>query len=151
MNPFVGQNIGANKVDRAKDALNQGMRFAILWGGGSFILLFFIAEPVASLFSIEQEVIDNIALYLQIVPLGYALRGVFDIIANVLNVLRKPLLSAGLIFTQMILLIVPLIYLGSSLYGIRGIFYGLVVANIIAGTIAYFTLRWQIKNPITGS
>ena len=151
MNPFVGQNIGANKVDRAKDALNQGMRFAILWGGGSFILLFFIAEPVASLFSTEQEVIDNIALYLQIVPLGYALRGVFDIIANVLNVLRKPLLSAGLIFTQMILLIVPLIYLGSSLYGIRGIFYGLVVANIIAGTIAYFTLRWQIKNPITGS
>jgi putative MATE family efflux protein len=151
MNPFVGQNIGANKVDRAKDALNQGMRFALLWGGGSFVLLFFIAEPVASLFSTEPEVINNIKLYLQIVPLGYALRGVFDIIANVLNVLRKPLLSAGLIFTQMILLIVPLIYLGSSLYGIRGIFYGLATANIIAGTIAYFTLRWQIKNPITGS
>jgi Na+-driven multidrug efflux pump len=50
----------------------------------------------------------------------------------------------------MILLIVPLIYLGSNLFGIKGIFFGLAIANIIAGTIAYLVIRQQIKDPITG-
>jgi putative MATE family efflux protein len=151
LNPFVGQNIGANRVDRAKEALNRGMRFAATWGIGSFLLLLIAAKPIAGLFSTEAEVIENIILYLHIVPMGYALRGVFDIVANVLNVLRKPLHSAGLIFMQMIILIVPLIYIGSYLYGIKGIFGGLVSANIIAGAIAYFVLKQQLKNPITGT
>ena len=150
LNPFVGQNIGANKVNRAKEALSKGMRFALLWGIGSFALLYIAARPLANLFSTEPEVIENIILYLHIVPIGYATRGVFDIVANVLNVLRQPLYSAGLIFMQMIVLIVPLIYLGSYLWGIRGIFFGLVAANIIAGTIAYFVLQQKIKNPVTG-
>jgi putative MATE family efflux protein len=150
LNPFVGQNIGANKVERAKEALNKGMRFALLWGIGSFGLLYVIAKPIAHLFSTEQEVIEYIILYLHIVPIGYAARGVFDIVANVLNVLRLPLYSAGLIFIQMILLIIPLIYFGSYLWGVKGIFFGLVTANIISGIIAYFVLKQKIKNPITG-
>jgi Na+-driven multidrug efflux pump len=76
---------------------------------------------------------------------------VFDIVANVLYVLRKPLLSAGLVLMQMIFLIIPLIYIGSYFYGIKGIFIGLVVANIISGTIGYLVLRNQLKNPITGA
>ena len=151
LNPFVGQNIGANKASRAAEALKKGMRFALLWGIGSFILLQLIARPVANLFSTETEVIEYIILYLHIVPIGYALRGVFDIVANVLYVLRKPLLSAGLVLMQMIFLIIPLIYIGSYFYGIKGIFIGLVVANIISGTIGYLVLRNQLKNPITGA
>ena len=151
LNPFVGQNIGANKVERAKEALNKAMRFALLWGIGSFILMLFIARPVAKLFSTETEVIEYIILYLHIVPIGYALRGIFDIVANVLYVLRKPLLSVALILMQMIFLIVPLIYIGSYFYGVKGIFSGLVAANIIAGTVGYLVLQQQLKNPITGA
>ena len=151
LNPFVGQNIGANKVERAKEALSKALRFALLWGIGSFLLMQLIARPVANLFSTEKDVIEHIVLYLHIVPLGYALRGVFDIVANVLYVLRKPLLSVGLILMQMIFLIVPLIYLGSYFFGIKGIFIGLVIANIISGIIGYFVLKQQLKNPITGA
>jgi len=151
LNPFVGQNIGANKVSRAKEALNKSMRFALIWGIGSFLLLLLLAKPIAYLFSTETEVIENIILYLHIVPIGYAMRGIFDIVANVLYVLRKPFLSAGLVLVQMIVLIVPLIYIGSYFYGIKGIFIGLVAANIIAGTIGYLVLKQQLKNPITGA
>jgi MATE family, multidrug efflux pump len=151
INPFVGQNIGANRVDRAQEALAKGMRFAVFWGMGSFIVLYLIAEPLAKLFSTEQEVIDYIIFYLHIVPAGYALRGVFDIVANVLNVIRKPLVSGALIFMQMLVLIVPLTYLGSTFYGVKGIFWGLVSANIIAGLIGFLVLRQKMKDPITGS
>ncbi|MEN8250092.1 MAG: MATE family efflux transporter [Bacteroidota bacterium] len=144
LNPFVGQNIGANKIDRAKEALNKGMWFAMLWGGGSFLVLYVIARPVAYMFSSEEEVVENIILYLHIVPLGYAARGVFDIIANVLNVLRKPLHSAGLIFMHMILFIVPFIYIGAYFFDVTGIFFGFIIANIIAGFIAWFVLKREL-------
>ena len=151
MNPFVGQNIGANKVDRARSALKQGIIFAVLWGIGSYVFLFSLSKPIARMFSTDEQVIEYIILYLSIVPLGYAFRSVFDLVANVLNVLRKPLLAAGLVFTQMIVLIIPLIYLGSYLFEIRGIFYGIVLANIVSGVIGYLTINWQLKNPITGT
>jgi len=151
LNPFVGQNIGANNVDRAKEALNKSMRFALFWGIGSYLLLLVIARPVAKLFSTETEVIEYIILYLTIVPIGYAFRGIFDIIANVLYVLRKPMLSAALVLMQMILFIIPFIYLGAYFYDIKGIFIGLVMANVLAGAISYWVLQQQMKNPITGT
>ena len=83
--------------------------------------------------------------------MGYAFRSVSDLVANVLNVLRKPLLAAGLVFTQMVVFIIPLVYLGAQLFEIRGIFAGLVIANFSAGIIAYFTIKHQLRNPITGS
>lgn len=151
MNPFVGQNIGANKVERAQHAMSLAMRFAILWGAGSLVFLYFLAEPIATLFSTEEVVIENIVLYLHIVPVSYAFRGVFDLSANVLNVLRKPLLAAGLVFLQMICLLVPFIYIGAKFWAVKGVFYGIVLANIIASIIGYFTTRHQLKNPITGN
>lgn len=151
LNPFVGQNIGANNVSRVKSAMKQSLTFAVLWGIGSYFFLFSLASPIARLFSTEESVIQYIILYLSIVPIGYAFRSVSDLVVNVLNVLRKPLLSAGLVFAQMIIFIIPLVYLGSSLYEVKGIFFGLVLANILAGIIGFFTIRQQLKNPFTGS
>ena len=151
LNPFVGQNIGANRVDRATAALKMGLSFAVLWGIGSYIFLFTLARPIARLFTTEPEVIHYIVLYLSIVPIGYAFRSVSDLVVNVLNVLRKPILAAVLVFAQMIIFIVPLVYLGAYLFEVKGVFIGLVISNFIAGIVAYFTIKYQLKNPITGS
>lgn len=151
LNPFVGQNIGANRVDRVKEALKKGLTFAVLWGIGSYLFLFSLAKPIANLFSTEVEVIENIILYLSIVPIGYAFRSVSDLVVNVLNVLRKPLLAASLVFIQMIILIIPLTYFGAQYFALKGVFFGLVIANFCAGIIAYFTIKYQLRNPITGS
>jgi Na+-driven multidrug efflux pump len=151
LNPFVGQNIGANRFDRINEALKKGLTFAVLWGIGSYFFLFIMAKPIARLFSAEEEVIEYIVLYLSIVPLGYAFRSVSDIVVNVLNVLRKPLLSASLVFGQMIVLIIPLVYLGAQIWEVKGVFAGLVIANFCIGIIAFFTIRYQLKNSITGS
>ena len=83
-------------------------------------------------------------------PIGYAFRSVSDLIVNVLNVIRKPLHSAGIVIVQMLFFIVPLVYLGSYFFGVRGIFWGIVIANVMSGIIAFFTIRYQLRNPITG-
>ena len=61
-----------------------------------------------------------------------------------LNVLRKPLYAATLAILQMFVLMIPMAYLGAQWYGLTGIFGALTLANIIAGTIAYGVLWYQL-------
>jgi len=118
--PFVGQNMGAGKHDRAKRGISLSNRFAVLWGAGMLLALALFARPIASIFNKSPEVISGIVTYLRIVPIGFGLQGVFVVSTTTLNVLRKPLHSAGLCLTQMFVLYIPLAYLGSSqIYAVR--------------------------------
>ncbi|MCK4653412.1 MAG: MATE family efflux transporter [Candidatus Cloacimonetes bacterium] len=139
--PFVGQNIGAKKYNRVEKGIIFSKRFAILWGAIMFIILVLSSRPIASIFNKDPDVISTIILYLSIVPIGYGLQGILLICNTSLNVLRKPLQAAGLIITQMFILYIPLAYLGSYLFGIKGIFSGIALAYLIAGIIAHFVLK----------
>ena len=139
--PFVGQNIGAKKYNRVEKGIILSKRFAILWGAIMFIILVLSSRPIASIFNKDPDVISTIMLYLSIVPIGYGLQGILLICNTSLNVLRKPFQAAGLIITQMFILYIPLAYLGSYLFGIKGIFSGIALAYLIAGIIAHFVLK----------
>ncbi|MCK4694684.1 MAG: MATE family efflux transporter, partial [Candidatus Cloacimonetes bacterium] len=120
--PFVGQNIGAKKYNRVEKGIKLSKRFAIFWGAIMFIIFVLASRPIAGIFNKDPDVISTIILYLSIVPIGYGLQGILLICNTSLNVLRKPLQAAGLIITQMFILYIPLAYLGSYLFGIKGIF-----------------------------
>jgi Na+-driven multidrug efflux pump len=64
---------------------------------------------------------------------------------SVLNVLQKPLHAAALTAVQMFVLLIPLAYIGSSLFGLVGIFGAIITANTIAGIVGYFVLRRAIE------
>jgi putative MATE family efflux protein len=142
LNPFVGQNIGAGQLPRARQALKMGQRFALLWGAGSFVFMIIMGRYIAPLFSEDQEVVNYIALYLAILSISFGLRGVFDISVSVLNVLRRPLHAGLLVLMLMFILLIPLAYAGAGLFGVKGIFWASSVANVAAGLIAYLVL-WQ--------
>ena len=51
MAPFVGQNYGARKCDRIRQALKIGMGFSLCWGFAIACVLSIFSTPIASLFS----------------------------------------------------------------------------------------------------
>lgn len=139
LGPFVGQNWGARKFDRVKTGIKDSKQFSIVWSLAIFALLAILARPIAGIFNKNPVVISTIALYLRIVPIGYGLYGVLLISASVLNVLRKPIHAAMLTITQIFVLYIPLAFLGSYLFGVKGIFAALAVSYLISGIIAHFT------------
>jgi len=110
-------------------------RFSLLFGLGAFILLAAAAHPVAGFFTRNPDVIAAIKLYLRIVPLAYGLQGILVVAGAALNALNKPLHAAGLVLTQMIVLFVPLAYLGSSL---AGVFIALGLVYALGGIAGHF-------------
>jgi putative MATE family efflux protein len=141
LGPFVGQNVGAARFDRVREAMWLSQKFAFVWGGAMLVLLAAAARPIASLFSDSPEVIDTAVRYFRLIPVGYGLQSVLLLSNTALNVLKKPLHAALLIIIQMFVLYIPLAYLGSRLIGVPGIFIAATTANCLAGVAAFLWLR----------
>jgi putative MATE family efflux protein len=139
--PFIGQNLGAGRLDRVSLGVKQSERFSLLWGFGAFLILAAAARPVASVFNDNPQVIEGIVLYLKIVPLALGLQGIVTISNSALNVLNKPLHAAGLILVQMVLVYIPLAYLGSTLFGLAGVFGALAFVYAAGGICAHLLVK----------
>ncbi len=146
MAPFIGQNLGAGRIDRIKEGFGLVMKFSIAWGLFMLVILFFLGQYIAPLFSDDPSVTKIIILYLTITPLGYGVRGVYTICNTALNVIKKPFQASSITIVQMFVVYVPLAYLLSSQIGIKGIFWALAVAYLAGGVAGYLMFR---KNLIT--
>lgn len=146
LTPFAGQNWGAKKYDRLKLAIRYSQKFALIWGVLLIFIFIFLGEITAKLFSKNPVVTETITLYLFIVSLSYGFQSLLMLSGSVLNALNRPIPSAILSITRMIILYIPLAYIGSILFKIPGIFWAASVANIIAGIFAFLWLRKILKN-----
>jgi Na+-driven multidrug efflux pump len=143
--PFIGQNWGAGKFDRVHLAQRCSNRFTFWWGLLCAVVFLLIAAPIARLFSEDPDVVDGIVSYLWIVPIGYGLQGISLLASASFNAVNKPLAAASLSLIRMFVLYIPLAYFGGRLLGLRGLFGGMSLANIVAGVIALLWLAHARK------
>lgn len=141
--PFVGQNWGAKQYDRVTLSLRQSSLFCACWGTLTAAILAVSARWLPSLFDSNPEVVAIAATYLLFVPISYGAMGIILISNASFNALGKPIPSVVTILTRMLVLYVPLAYLGSKLFGVNGIFAAACFANMAVGIGAYL---WSQKN-----
>ena len=135
--PFVGQNWGADRRDRANHAMVLSFRVALLWGGFVALALFGFRTEIAGLFDENPAVIEVAELYLMIVPIGAGAWGVLMMASAIFNSLGKPISSTTMSIIRMFVIYVPLAFLGKSLFGVTGIFLAGCVSNLAMGVIAF--------------
>ena len=141
MTPFVGQNFGAGNCDRVRAALRFGVKFSLVWGGVTFTVLYFLSGIIAPIFNDNKAVIASIILFLQIIPISYAMYGISTLVNSTFNALGKPLQASLVIILHLFVFVLPLAYLGSKVYGLKGIFVGIAVGNAAVGIIAYLMVQ----------
>jgi putative MATE family efflux protein len=142
---FAGQNWGAGKVNRLTKGLNIGTLFALGWGLLLFVVAQIWANPIASIFSDNKEVINITADYLLIVSFSYGFQGILMVGVNIFNGINKPLPSAGLTALRMVGLYVPLAWLASVYWNLTGVFWSAFLANIVVGILTYSWLMNFLK------
>jgi len=146
--PFVGQNWGARAFDRVRLALQQGFLFCIAWGLLAALVLGLGARPLATLFNPDPEVVAIATRYLWLVPIGYGALGVVRISSSVFNAIGKPMPSVVMTVTHMLVLYIPLAYVGGRIAGPTGIFIATLVANLVMGIGAYAWNRRACDRPL---
>ncbi len=139
--PFVSQNLGADRLDRIRECLRLSSRFAMLYGGGIALTFFLGAPLLASIFSQDAEVVATLVLYIRIVSFGYGMMEVHRYSGIILTGLHKPASSALLNGIRVLVLLIPLSWLGAHLWGVLGVFACRLATDLLAGVLGLFWVR----------
>ena len=134
--PFIGQNWGAGKIARIRQAFAAAMRFVVYWGLGCAVLIIAFARPLAERFSDDPVVVHYVTLYLRIVMIASFGGLATAVAAAVFNGLNRPLEGAAMNVLRMFALMVPLAWIGGRLYGLTGLFAGIAASHLLAAVMA---------------
>ena len=113
----------------------------LVWGGLAFVLLYLLSGVIAPIFNDDKAVIAAIILFLHIVPISYGMYGISALANSMFNALGKPLHASLVIILHLFVFVLPLAYLGSIIYGLKGTFVGIAVGHGVIGIIAYLMIR----------
>lgn len=138
---FVGQNFAAGQHQRIWQALSIAVRFILVWQVVVWLVLWAISPFLATIFSQDPVVIDEIINYLMIMPIGYAGMGIVLCANSALNALQKTSVSMLLNLVRLSAFYVPLAWLGGHYYGFEGLLFGASIGNLIAGFIVWGLIR----------
>ncbi|PKQ16953.1 MAG: MATE family efflux transporter [Actinobacteria bacterium HGW-Actinobacteria-7] len=139
--PFIGQNWGAGNKERVGRAVKVALALASGWGLMVWLLSIAFGRPVASIFNDNPLVIATVMSYMAIVFPSLFLLGALTTVNSALNALHKPLVSMMLSLVRMLVLYVPLAFLGSALMGLTGVWWAAFAANVASGIVAVVWFR----------
>ena len=140
--PFIGQNFGAGHHDRMDHGLKMVFIFSLCWGAAIAVVLAIWGERFSSLFDTNPAVIKVATTYLLIVPASYGFHGVTLMASSAFNALGKPLPAIILTFVRVMVLYIPLAWLGKHfLHTTSSIFVAACIANVSVGIWAWLWNR----------
>ena len=139
---FVGQNSSKHQYQRIKQALKIASKFSITWGVAVFVLFLFFGHTIASIFTNDANVIEIVKKYFYIIGASYGLQGLVILSTASFNGVNKPYPSAIFSIIRMLVLYVPLAWIGAGIFNIYGVFWAGFIANIVTGPLA---LRYLFK------
>lgn len=134
---FIGQNASKQKFGRIFTALKYARTFSLVWGALVFVLLLIFRHSIASIFTSDTKVIGIAASYFLIVGSSYGFQGLGMLSMASFNGLNKPFSSMFFSMIRLLVLYVPLAWIGSKFFALNGIFWAGFIANIVAGILAF--------------
>ncbi len=143
--PFVGQNAGAKRIDRVKEAVRFALQANFVYGVLLALLLAAFGEEVGRIFSDDSEVVRVTAVYLLILPVTYPILAVVNISSQTFNSLAKPIPAMVIGALKSMVIQVPLAYAGAAVGGIQGVFVGMALSTVVVAVVAYAWLRRAMK------
>lgn len=147
---IVGQNLGADNIPRAKNAVKTSMILSTLISiaGGTLILIF--AENVVRLFTDEPEIIKLGTFYLRLISGSIPLMGIFQNFIGTFQGSGHTLSAMVMMMGRLWAIRIPSIWILKTFtnLGSNSVWYAMVFSNAIicmVGLGIYKTGKWQHK------
>jgi putative MATE family efflux protein len=137
MNPFAGQNLGACRVGRVREAMRKLAVFCLVLGAAEALVLYAGRDWISSRFTSSTAVIAASVMYLAFVPLSYGPGGMIAIANAAFNGLDRPFAAVLVSVARTLLVNVPVAWLGARLFGVAGVFFGICAANVLVGVASW--------------
>ncbi len=143
--PIIGQNYGAGKMDRVRQAFRDGMLFT---AGVTVIvatLLFLFRAPIADLFNAQGVARDLVYLFCGPLALMWYFNGVIFITNAGFNNLGHPFRSTMINWGRQTVGTVPFVLLGAQLWGAQGVMIGWAIGGLVFAGVALLLFRRMLR------
>ncbi len=140
LSAYIGQNIGAQNVARAKLTFRKamGLSFWLMVAGSTFLM--FIRTPMASLFIIDDPQTLSLASdYMFYILIGLPLMGVFQTFMGTYNGTGNTHYSFILSVVRLWILRIPLVIVMREFttLGSSGIWYAVLISNLLIMVVGF--------------
>lgn len=139
--PVIGQNWGAERQDRARDAMRFTFGFCLVYGLSVAAILFFTADRIAAFVVSEGDAKEHAAAYLRLVGWTFAGYGILVTANAAMNARSKAIWSMSLSAARIGLVYLPLAWIGVFLMGFTGILVAAILANVLAAWASLVATR----------
>lgn len=145
MQPIVGYNYGAKKIDRVKSTVNHAIKAGVCIGLFGLIIGFFFADIVIKPFNPSLELASQSALALKIITLLLPLSGIQMVISVFFQSINMPLTSTALSLTRQFLFLIPALFILPRFFALDGIWISIPVADFLSTVLAIGLYIWKIR------
>jgi Na+-driven multidrug efflux pump len=148
LSTFVGQNIGANKMDRIRGGLIATVRMSGIVTIVTTLIIVLFGHYIMDLFTNDHEVIRIGDQYLTIVSSFYILFNLMFIYTGIMRGAGDTLMPMFFTLFSLWIIRIPLAYLLADKLGAAGIWWSIPVGWLIGLALAFFyykTGRWKQK------
>ena len=144
---IVGQCIGGQRTDRAKDYIKCALKYGCLLLLIFSIVVVAFSRQLSGFFVNSSDIAAIVGVYFSIVGIGYILNTVTNCFLGVLNGFGKPAKSMLLMIFYYVVVRMPLAYLFSFFgFGLNGIWTAVLISHICAAVASMLIALLQIKS-----
>lgn len=136
--PIIGQNFGAGHYHRVRETRNLVIRISLVYGLCFFIIALPLGPILASIFTKEPEVIKLTTTYIRIMMIGTIGLNHYNWLSESFNAVGKPRFAIFINALGTLMIILPGLFIGSSLYAFKGMLLGLVTGQLLVGGLAIY-------------
>lgn len=144
--PMISRAWGAGQLERVQALVKIALQFVLGWQLLIALLAWFAAPPVVGWMTNNAAVGDLLQQYLTLVPFSLGALGSCMLLVSVSNALGKSYVALTISIVRLFGLYLPCIWIGSQLNGVSGIYVGAFVANLLAGSFAWWRYRQTLDS-----
>ena len=145
MQPIVGYNFGAQKIDRVKQTLKLGIVSGVVITSSGFFICELFPHAVSAIFTDSDHLIDLAVDGLRITVIMFPFVGAQIVIGNFFQSIGKAKISIFLSLTRQLLYLLPCLLLFPNWWGLKGIWISMPVSDALAFITAVISLIIYIK------
>ncbi|MDJ0641821.1 MAG: MATE family efflux transporter [Erythrobacter sp.] len=146
---IVGQNWGARKYGRAREAAIYAGGFCIVWGLGIAIAMVAAGEWFADFFTEDPAVIAEFKLYLNIAAWGYAGFGLLIVANGILNAVDRASYALAQSVLRVFAVMLPFAWLLHASWGSSAVYAAELAANLFGAVTGFLLVRHVLVSRAT--
>ena len=138
---MIGKLKGSGDFAQIDKLVKMAALFIIFWQLVIAIILFITAKPISTLLTNDTGVINILQDYFWFMPGSYMSLGVCMIMVSACNAIGMPAQALVISLLRLFACYLPLLWIGSQLSGITGLFIGASLGNFAAGVMSWFMYK----------